>query len=236
MMTRTRLTTLTIALVMSALSAVGCGQQEIKELRSQVLTLQDNAKTLQAQRDSAQQQLAAAQTRGTEFSGQLDAKDLEIESVKAARDKAVGDLDALKKERAAGPAPGAGGWKAGTVGSEISIGSDVLFSSGRATLTTAGKQALSSVASGILTNHPGKYIRIYGHTDGDPIKKTRKLWMDNLDLSSNRAMAVTRYLISRGIKGSLIESVGMGSTRPLAGNKTAADKKKNRRVEIMIIK
>ena len=234
MMTRTRLMMLTIALVMAAMSAVGCGQQEIKQLRGQVLTLQDNVKTLQAQRDGAQQQLAAAQTRSTELSGQLDGKDLEIESVKAARDKAIGDLDALKKERAA--APTAGGWKAGAIGAEISIGSDVLFSSGRATLTTAGKQKLSSVASGILTDHPGKNIRVYGHTDADPIRKTKKLWSDNLDLSSNRAMAVTRYLISRGIKGSLIESIGMGATRPIAGNKSAADKKKNRRVEIMIIK
>ena len=234
MMTRTRLTTLTVALVMAALSAAGCGQQEIKQLRGQVLTLQDNAKILQAQRASAQQQLVSAQTRNTELTGQLDGKDLEIESVKADRDKAVSDLVALKKERAATPDPG--DWKAGTIGTEISIGSDVLFSSGQATLTAGGKQALSGIASSISTNHPGKYIRIYGHTDADPIKKTKKLWSDNLDLSSNRAMAVTRYLISRGIEGSLIESIGMGATRPIAGNKSAADKKKNRRVEIMIIK
>jgi len=234
MMTRTRLMTLAVALVTAAMSTTGCGKQEIKQLQGQVRTLQDNNATLQAQRDNAQQQLATAQTRNTELSGQLDAKDLEIESAKAARDKAVSDLDALKKERTT--APDAGGWKAGTIGAEISIGSDVLFSSGRATLTTAGKRALSSIASNIMTNHPGKNIRIYGHTDADPIKKTRKLWMDNLDLSSNRAMAVTRYLISRGIKGSLIESIGMGATRPIAANKSAADKKKNRRVEIMIIK
>ena len=233
MMTRSRLTTLTLALVMAAMSAAGCGKQEIQQLQGQVRTLQDNNATLQAQRDSAQQQLAAAQTRSTELSGKLDAKDLEIESAKAARDKAVSDLDALKKERPAAPA--GGGWKAGTIGAEISIGSDVLFSSGRATLTTAGKKALSSVASSIMTNHPGKNIRIYGHTDGDPIRKTKNLWADNLDLSANRAMAVTRYMISRGIKGSLIESIGMGSTRPIAGNKSKADKKKNRRVEIMII-
>jgi len=234
MMTRSRLTTLTLALVMAAMSAAGCGKQEIQQLQGQVRALQDNNATLQAQRDSAQQQLATAQTRGTELSRNLDAKDLEIESAKTGRDKAVSDLDALKKERA--DAPDGGGWKAGTIGAEISIGSDVLFSSGRATLTTAGKRALSRIASGIMTNHQGKYIRIYGHTDSDPIKKTKKLWADNLDLSANRAMAVARYLISRGIKGSLIESIGMGSTRPIAGNTSKANKKKNRRVEIMVIK
>lgn len=234
MMTRTRLKALTIALVMAALSAAGCGQKEIKQLHGQVLSLQDRNSKLQAQRDNAQQQLAAAQTRGTELTGQLDGKDLEIESAKTARDKAVSDLAAFKKER--GDTGNSSGWKAGVIGTEISIGSDVLFRSGRATLTTGGKRALSKIASGISVNHSGKYIRIYGYTDADPIRKTKKLWSDNLDLSSNRAMAVTRYLISRGIKGSLIESIGMGSTRPIAGNKSAADKKKNRRVEIMIIK
>jgi chemotaxis protein MotB len=236
MMTRTRLTMLTVALVMAALSATGCGQKEIKGLQVEVASLKNSNSILQQQRNDAQQQLAASQARTTGFSGQLDAKDLEIESIKADRTRAISELNALKKKIDSEPSGGTGGWKSGTIGAEISIGSDVLFSSGRATLTTAGKRALSSVASGIMTNHPGKNIRVYGHTDGDPIRKTKKLWSDNLDLSSNRAMAVTRYLVSKGINGSLIESIGMGSTRPIAGNKTAAGKKKNRRVEIMIIK
>ena len=222
---------LTIALATAALSAVGCGQQEIKQLGAQLRAEQDNSRKLEAQRDDAQRQLAAAQASDT---NKLAARDIEIENARSDRDKAISDLEALKKERAAAPAVAAG-WKAGTIGAEISIGSDVLFGSGRATLTTGGKQALSSIASGIITNHSGKNIRIYGHTDADPIRKTKKQWTDNLDLSGNRAMAVTRYLISRGVKGSLIESIGMGSTRPVAGNKSAADKKKNRRVEIMII-
>jgi flagellar motor protein MotB len=221
---------------MAAMSTAGCGKQEIQQLQGRVQALQTENATLLSQKADAQQQLAAAQTNTAGLSRQLDAKDLEIESANTARDKAVSDLDALKKERAAGPDPGAGGWKAGTVGAEISIGSDVLFSSGRATLTTGGKRALSRVTSGISSDHAGKTIRIYGHTDADPIRKTKNLWADNLDLSSNRAMAVARYMVSRGIKGSLIESIGMGSTRPIASNKTAAGKKKNRRVEIMIIK
>ncbi|MDP6636598.1 MAG: OmpA family protein [Phycisphaerae bacterium] len=234
MMTKIKLTTLAFALAAAALSSTGCGKQEIKQLTAQLRMEQDRSRTLEAQRDSAQQQLAAAQSRSTDIGAQLNAKDLEIESAKSERDKAISDLDALKKERAAAP-PATAGWKAGTIGAEISIGSDVLFSSGRATLTSGGKRALSSIASSILSNHAGKNIRIYGHTDSDPIRKSKKLWADNLDLSANRAMAVTRYLISRGVKGSLIESIGMGSTRPIAGNKSAADKKKNRRVEIMII-
>jgi flagellar motor protein MotB len=234
MTTRTRLTMLTIALATTALFTTGCGQQEIKQLGAQLRAEQDKSSMLAAQRDSAQQQLALAQSRSTDVAGQLAAKDMEIESARSDRDKALSDLTAAKAEGAATPKE-TKGWKSGTIGAEISIGSDVLFSSGRATLTSAGKKALSSIVSGIMRNHPGKSIRIYGHTDGDPIRKTKNLWSDNLDLSANRAMAVTRYMISRGIKASLVESIGMGSTRPIASNKSKANKKKNRRVEIMII-
>jgi len=234
MITKTKLMTLATALVAVTLSATGCGKQEIKQLTAQLRMEQDRSRTLEAQRDSAQQQLAALQSSSTDLSGQLNAKDVEIENARIERDKALADLTALKAEQAAAPKE-TKGWKSGTIGAEISIGSDVLFSSGRATLTTGGKSALGRVASDIMSNHAGKSIRVYGHTDGDPIRKSKKLWSDNLDLSANRAMAVTRYLISRGISGSKIESIGMGSTRPIAGNKTARDKKKNRRVEIMII-
>jgi len=234
MIAKTKLTLLAAVLAAVTLSATGCGKQEIKQLTAQLRMEQDRSRTLEAQRDSAQQQLAAMQSSSTDLSGQLNAKDLEIESARAERDKAVADLTAFRAEAAAQPKE-TKGWKSGTIGAEISIGSDVLFSSGRATLTTSGKSALSRVASDIMSSHAGKSIRVYGHTDGDPIRKSKKLWSDNLDLSANRAMGVTRYLISRGIPGSKIESIGMGSTRPIAGNKTAADKKKNRRVEIMII-
>ena len=232
MTTRTKLTMLTIALASAAMFTTGCGQQEIKQLGARLAAEQDRSRILEVQRDDAQQQLASAQASET---SKLTAKDLELENARSDRDKALSDLETLKSERAAPPPAVAAGWKTGTIGAEISIGSDVLFSSGRATLTAGGKKALSSIVSGIMTNHAGKNIRVYGHTDTDPIRKTKKLWSDNLDLSANRAMAVTRYLISRGIKGSLIESIGMGSTRPIAGNRSSADKKKNRRVEIMII-
>ncbi len=115
------------------------------------------------------------------------------------------------------------------------LGSDVLFASGRATLTTQGKTALSKVATRLKTSYPGKIIRIFGHTDSDRIVKSKKLWRDNLDLSANRAMAVSRYLASRGIKAERIETIAMGKTRPVASNKTKAGKTKNRRVEIVVV-
>ena len=63
MMTRTRLTTLTVALVIAAMSAVGCGQPEIKQLSARVQKLQGDVRILQAQRDDAQKKLSIAEDR-----------------------------------------------------------------------------------------------------------------------------------------------------------------------------
>lgn len=128
------------------------------------------------------------------------------------------------------------GWERGTFGDKISVGSDVLFSSGKAKLTRTGKNTLSRVVRDIKNTYPNLPVRVYGYTDSDPIKKSKRRWKDNLDLSANRAMAVTRYLIAHGIAKSNIETIAMGDSRFVASNKTRAGKAKNRRVDIMVVR
>ena len=71
-------------------------------------------------------------------------------------------------------------------------------------------------------------IQIDGHTDaqGDDAK--------NQALSDNRAKAVKDYLISKGVPDSRTNSTGYGETKPVADNKTAAGRAKNRRVEMTV--
>jgi outer membrane protein OmpA-like peptidoglycan-associated protein len=49
-------------------------------------------------------------------------------------------------------------------------------------------------------------------------------------------MAVVRYLWSRGVSKEKLETVAMGDAHPLASNGSADGKKKNRRVEIFVIR
>jgi outer membrane protein OmpA-like peptidoglycan-associated protein len=58
----------------------------------------------------------------------------------------------------------------------------------------------------------------------------------NLDLSERRAKAVRSALIERGIPESRIEAVGFGETRPVVSNETADGQRRNRRVEVIILK
>ena len=69
-------------------------------------------------------------------------------------------------------------------------------------------------------------MQIEGNTDnvGDDNK--------NLKLSQDRAAAVKKYLVNKGIAEDRLTAIGFGETRPIADNKTAAGRSKNRRVDL----
>jgi len=136
---------------------------------------------------------------------------------------------------AAAPAPQTDtpeGWQAVRGGAQVSLGSDVLFGSGKATLTSAGKARVAKVAATIRSKYAGATVRVYGHTDNVPIRKSK--WADNLALSAERAMAVARGLTKAGVPAKNIETIAMGSDHPAASNKSAAGRAKNRRVVVKV--
>ena len=73
-------------------------------------------------------------------------------------------------------------------------------------------------------------IEIQGHTDDKGSDDY------NLKLSQNRADAVKKYLISKGISADTITSKGFGESVPLVANDIDANREKNRRVEFKITK
>jgi len=62
---------------------------------------------------------------------------------------------------------------------KIVLEDPVFFRSGQAKLTPSGKATLRKIASSLKENYPGRYIQIAGHTDSQPIRKTRRLWKSN---------------------------------------------------------
>ena len=102
------------------------------------------------------------------------------------------------------------------------------FESGSAVLATSGIQIMDEMVSA-LNKVSGKKIRIIGHTDssGDTNK--------NLMLSQQRAEAVKAYLIAKNIPSHLLSTEGLGSSKPVAENRTAEGRKKNRRIEFEVL-
>jgi len=119
---------------------------------------------------------------------------------------------------------------AGTI--TVTLPNAILFDSGKATLKRATNVELDHIQSVLQSQYPGKQIDVVGHTDSDPIKKSK--WKDNWELSAQRALSVTRYLIRRGIAEERIRAVGRGASQPIASNATASGRARNRRVEIVV--
>ncbi|MFP6737691.1 MAG: hypothetical protein VCD34_03005, partial [Planctomycetota bacterium] len=76
----------------------------------------------------------------------------------------------------------------------ISLGSNLLFNSGMASLKkTAHFPALDSIAGSLKGKYSGYNIIIEGHTDNEPLNKTKKLYEYNLKLGFERATNVFKY-------------------------------------------
>ena len=101
------------------------------------------------------------------------------------------------------------------------------FDSGSAQLTPDGRNTLNRLAQD-LSKQTIKSIRIVGHTDSIGSSQS------NLSLSYARANSVAAYLASRGVNRQLINTQGLGETRPVANNRTTRGRALNRRVEITV--
>jgi chemotaxis protein MotB len=122
--------------------------------------------------------------------------------------------------------------QAGTI--TVTLPNSVLFPSGKATLLKSTNSELDQIYSVLRERYRGRLVDVVGHTDTDPIRKTKDQWKDNWDLSATRALTVLRYLVDRGIQPENIRAVACGESRPVASNSSAAGKAKNRRVEIVV--
>ena len=154
----------------------------------------------------------------------------------ASRDAKIAELQTQLKTPVAGeaPAPGIEGIETSfnKANGELTVRvpGDVLFDSGVATLKSTAKGTLDKIAAALKKDYDGKPLRVEGHTDSDPLVKTKAQWTDNRNLSMARALAVTRYLEGKGVDAKLIETGGFGQYHPV-GN----EKSKNRRVEIVVV-
>jgi chemotaxis protein MotB len=111
----------------------------------------------------------------------------------------------------------------------VEVAGDVLFDSGSVTLKPTAKKTLDQVARRINSDFGGNVVRVEGYTDSDPIKKQKGKYKDNEELSAERALAVERYLVGRGVASSQIYAAAFGPASP------KGSKKASRRVEIVIL-
>ena len=109
----------------------------------------------------------------------------------------------------------------------------ILFQSGTDILTRNSKAVLNGLIN--IIKQVKNPLVIEGHTDDLPVKADSK-FRSNWDLAYFRAASVANYLMNKGVKDSRISITSFGDQRPLARKKTYLARKKNRRIEINIIR
>ena len=109
---------------------------------------------------------------------------------------------------------------------------DILFGSGKAAVKTDAKRSLGTIAEVIRTMGGDVVVYVDGHTDSDPLVRTKHLYHDNYGLGAARATSVAKELTALGISKTQLVTRSFGKDVPLADNSKSAGKKQNRRVEI----
>lgn len=108
----------------------------------------------------------------------------------------------------------------------------VLFESGRADLRGESRRLLMSL--GELLSGVDNMVRIEGHTDNVPISNAQ--FPSNWELSVYRASTVVRFLEEQaGLSSERLSAVGYGEYRPVKPNDTAENRRRNRRVDLIVL-
>lgn len=124
------------------------------------------------------------------------------------------------------------------VGDRFVFQSEVLFASGSADIGDQGKQQLAKFAQTLLSiskdipTDLDWVLRIDGHTDDIPISTPQ--FPSNWELSSARAIAVLKFLVSQGVPADRLAAAGFAEYQPLDPAETPDARKRNRRIEMKL--
>ena len=219
--------------------------EQVAQLTAQLGSLQALLQAAGDEQDQAElqveelgQQLNAALLRAADESRRRLA--LEEEARQQAEDEAQ-DLARYRSEffgRLSQILSGRDGVK--VVGDRFVFQSEVLFDTGEATLSPAGRDQIAGVArllteiSDQIPDEIDWIIRVDGHTDSLPLSGTGR-YRDNWELSQGRALAVVRYLTDQlGFPANRLAPTGFADTRPIAPQDTPESRALNRRIELKL--
>ena len=185
----------------------------------------DKAETERAELASAKEELAKdVQAKA----GELEAKTGELAQLKGTYDKLE---DKMKDEISKGDI------RLSQSGGKLRVDlvDKILFDSGEAVISKRGEGVLGRVGA-VLATVEDKQIQVSGHTDSNPIsEKLTTQFPTNWELSVARAVNVVRFLEEKaGVPPKTLLASGYGQHHPIASNKNAHGRARNRRIEILL--
>jgi chemotaxis protein MotB len=205
-------------------------QAKVDLLNQQLMALRTQLAALQAAVGSADTKAKADQATISDLGSKLNlALAKKVQELSQYRSDFFGKLRTLL----------AGRKDVQVVGDRFVFQAEVLFPSGSDQMNPEGLAALETLA-GALTELEGTIpkeinwvLRVDGHTDVRPINNSAN-FKGNWELSSARAIAVVKYLISRGVSPDRLAAAGFGEFQPLDPAKSEEAYAKNRRIELKL--
>jgi len=187
------------------------------------------------------QRLEQEEQRFGQLEGECDKVASELKQTVAEKEKIESELKRVQGElsQKLEPEIASGNIRIRRRGQELVLDmtDDILFDKGQAEVSERGQAVLQQIARSLVElNTYG--IQVAGHTDGTRVvsAKTQERFATNWELSSARATNVVRFLQERGkIPGSRLVAAGFGEFRPATSNATEDGRRKNRRIELLLL-
>jgi chemotaxis protein MotB len=238
-----------VTVAMAAVSLSGCGvsKSELDAKAQEAATATQQADAAKKQVEQLKQQLASDEQQISTLKGSLGLAQAQVitddqksaldegkHAVQEAQDrgKLLEDLQSKFKKMT-----DAGRLKISTRHGRIvlELHNDILFDAGAAELKADGKAAVAEVAA-TLRGVGAKRFQVAGHTDSEPLTpETKKKYPTNWELSTARAIAVVKLLVTDGVESTNLSVAGYGPYDAVASNGTAEGQSKNRRIEITLV-
>lgn len=116
----------------------------------------------------------------------------------------------------------------------IGISGSVLFPLNSDELRPDGRQLLKTLVPPlrVYLAERGEMLMVSGFTDDKPVQQGNQRFADNLELSAQRALTVTRALIDEGMPSARVFAAAFGAEQPVASNRDDKGRALNRRVEM----
>jgi chemotaxis protein MotB len=183
---------------------------------------------LQAEKDALESDKAALATARDNLAKSVEEKSSELATLKDATDKLK---EKMKDEIAKGDI------QLTESGGKLRVGlvDKILFDSGEASVSKRGESVLARVGA-VLASIEDRQIQVSGHTDNTPISdKLKQQYPTNWELSVARATNVVRFLQEKAsVPADRLLASGYGEYQPIASNRTAGGRAKNRRIELLL--
>lgn len=119
---------------------------------------------------------------------------------------------------------------------KVILQGEVLFDSGSDELRPAGRAFVERMArplATLLEAEADQMVLVGGHTDDVPMHGER--FATNWELSAARAVAVSRVLVAAGLPPTRVAAAGFAENHPREDNTDEASRKRNRRIEVLLV-